>query len=198
MRQRYDIANTSSAGLNFSEIRATVALKVLKLIGPPTGRVGRQCGSECNFRSPSPSGRQTYMEVAVTQRPVILCVDGAWAVLEGRKLLLEENGYQVLTATNGKKALEAFVSNAVDLVLLDYHLSEMNGDVAAMRMRAAKPDVPIALLSVDEWLPPDTLDAVDAFIDKSELVVSFLRKVDYLLSLRFLFRPLDSGRRRSA
>jgi CheY-like chemotaxis protein len=37
-------------------------------------------------------------------------------VLEGQKvLLLEENGYRILTATSGKEAVQAFVANSVDL-----------------------------------------------------------------------------------
>ena len=55
-------------------------------------------------------------------RPVILCVDDTSSVLEGEKMLLEENGYRVLTATNGKEAVQTFASNSVDLVLLDYHM----------------------------------------------------------------------------
>jgi hypothetical protein len=35
------------------------------------------------------------------------------------------------------------------------------------------------------------LEVVDCFIPKSEPIVSLLEKVDYLLSLRFLFRPFD-------
>ena len=106
-------------------------------------------------------------------------------------MLLEENGYKVLTATSGKEAVEVFLSNPVDLVLLDYHMPEMNGDVAARRMKAHNSDVPIALLSGDEWLPPSTLEAADAFISKSEPIISFLEKVDYLLNLRLLFQPLE-------
>ncbi len=60
-------------------------------------------------------------------KPVILCVDDTPSVLEGEKMLLEENGYRVLTATNGKEAVQAFTSHSVDLVLLDYHMPEMNG-----------------------------------------------------------------------
>jgi len=37
-------------------------------------------------------------------KPLILCVDDTPSVLEGLKMLLEENGYRVLTATNGKEA----------------------------------------------------------------------------------------------
>ncbi len=83
----------------------------------------------------------------MARKPVILsCADNASNKLEGRKILLEENGYQVLTAPNGKEAVQALVSNPVDLVLLDCHMPQKDGDVAAMQMKACKPDVPIALL----------------------------------------------------
>jgi len=76
------------------------------------------------------------------------------SVLKGQKMLLEECGYRVLTATNGEEAVQAFVSNSIDLVLLDYHMPSMNGEAAARHMRAAKPDVPIALVSGEDCLPP--------------------------------------------
>lgn len=89
-----------------------------------------------------------------------------------------------MTAANGKEAVQAFVSHTVDVV------PQIDGSVAAIHMRACKPDVPLALLSGDGSLPPSALEAVDAFISKSEPVTSLLEKVDYLLSLRFLFQSL--------
>jgi len=87
-----------------------------------------------------------------------------------------------------------FVSRPVDLVLLDYNMPEMNGDVAACQMKACRPDVPVALLSSDDWVPPSKLKTVDAFVSKSEPIARFLEIVDHLLSLRLLFRPMaDSG-----
>ena len=85
-------------------------------------------------------------------KPVILCVDDTASVLEGQKMLLEENGYRVLTASNGKEAVQAFTSHSVDLVLLDYYMPEMNGGMAAVHMKDSKPEVPVALLSSDEWV----------------------------------------------
>ena len=70
-------------------------------------------------------------------------------------------------------------------------MPEINGDTATRHMKAHKPDVPIALLLGDEWPPPSALEAADAFISKSEPIISFLEKVDYLLSLRLLFQPLE-------
>jgi CheY-like chemotaxis protein len=132
----------------------------------------------------------------MVSNPVVLCVDDTPSLLEGYKMLLEENGYRVLTATGGKEAVEVFKSCSIDLVLLDYHMPEMNGAAAALQMKELNADVPILLLSSDEQLPQDGLAAVDCFMLKSESIEDLLEKVDYLLSLRLLFQPLKTLKRR--
>ena len=128
----------------------------------------------------------------MSRKPTILCADDTPGILEGQKMLLEENGYRVLTATNGKQAVEAFMTNSVDLVLLDYHMPEMDGGAVAACMKECKPDVPVMLLSADERLPDQILETADCFMSKSEPITEVLEKVDYLLSLRILFRPLPA------
>ena len=136
---------------------------------------------------------KVYWGAQMSWKPVILCVDDTPGVLEGQKVLLEENGYRVLTATNGREAVQLFVSRSVDLVLLDYHISELNGGEAALRMNDAKPDVPIALVSDDDCLTRWVLEAVDCIVPKSQPIIScFLEEIDYLLSIRFLFRPFGA------
>jgi CheY-like chemotaxis protein len=125
------------------------------------------------------------------RKPVVLCVDDEWNGLEGRKMLLEGRGYKVLVATNGMEALQLFALHPVDLVLLDYHMPQMTGDVVAERMRASQPDIPLALLSADEALPESALKWVDAYVSKSESPANLLQIVDRLVDLRFLFAPLD-------
>ncbi len=128
------------------------------------------------------------------RKPLILWVGDASSVLKDRQMLLEEDGYRVLTATSGNDALQVFASNPVDLVLFDQHMPQMNdGGVTAIHMRACKPDVPIALLSCDEQPPPGALETIDVFISRAEPITSLLEKVDYLLSLRFLFQPLEGS-----
>ena len=127
----------------------------------------------------------------MTKRPVILCVDDEWNGLEGRRMLLEERGYQVLVATTGEEALQLFASHPTDLVLVDYRMPKMNGDVIAQRMKASQPDVPVAMLSADEALPESAMEWVDVFISKSESPTSLLEIVEHLLDLRFLFTPWD-------
>ena len=127
-------------------------------------------------------------------KPLILCVDDTPRILEAQKMLLEEHGYRVLASSNGNEAVQAFVSHSVDLVLLDDQMPEMNGSIAAARMKEFKADVPVALLSSDECLPAGDLEPIDCFIPKSEPIGSFLEQIDYLLSLRFLFRPFTAQR----
>ena len=127
----------------------------------------------------------------MNRKPLVLVADDSASLREAWKELLELNAYNVLTATSGTEALEAFVSHPVDLVLLDYHMPLMDGREAAARMKACKDDVPIALLSADDLAALGDVKAVDALISKSESVTTVLRIVDHLLSLRFLFEPLD-------
>src|SRR5260370_12297847 len=150
--------------------------------------------SEPRHRNPPPLWPKISWSVAMSWKPLILCVDDTPSMLEGLKMLLEGNGYRVLTATNGKEAVQVFTSHSVDLVLLDYYMPEMNGGMTAVRMKDSKPDVPVALFSSDECLPVRELEGVDCFIPKSEPIVSLLEKVDYLLSLRFLFQPFDASK----
>jgi len=127
----------------------------------------------------------------MNRKPLILCADDSLSVLEGWKRLLERNGYDVLTATDGTEAFQEFASHPVDLVLLDYHMPHMNGDVAAAHMRSCKTDVPIALFSADDLANVGDLETVDTFISKSEPIPKVLEIVEHLLSARFLFRRLD-------
>jgi CheY-like chemotaxis protein len=130
-------------------------------------------------------------------RALILCVDDDWNGLEGRKMLLEESGYEVLVATSGMEALQIFSGHAVDLVLVDYHMPGMNGNSVAQQMKASQPDVPIGMLSGDDRLPERALKCVDVFVSKSESPARLLQIVEHLLDLRLLFTPFDelaSGR----
>jgi CheY-like chemotaxis protein len=84
----------------------------------------------------------------MAKRPLILCIDDEGNGLEGRKMLLEENGCNVLASTSGVEALQLFACHPIDLVLLDYHMPEMRGDVVAACMKASQPDIKSARLTI--------------------------------------------------
>jgi CheY-like chemotaxis protein len=112
----------------------------------------------------------------------VLCVDDERVGLHVRKLLLERSGYSVLTANDGRTGLALFEQNPVDVVVLDYAMPGMHGGEVAARMRAAKPDVPILLLSAYVGLPSDVTGLVNVYMTKGEGAPALLEKLDGLFS----------------
>jgi CheY-like chemotaxis protein len=127
------------------------------------------------------------------KKSLILCIDDESNGLEARKMLLEQSGYQVLAAQCGADGLQLFTGNSVDLVLLDYHMPRMSGDVVAEHMKASRVDVPIVMLSGDDQLPESALRAVDAFVSKGQTPGSLLETVERLLSLHGQLVPIDNS-----
>ena len=79
----------------------------------------------------------------------ILVVDDAKTDLLNLKELLVENGYQVITATSGKEALERASSDRPDLIFLDIVMDEMDGFVACRKLTGgeATKHIPVVLVS---------------------------------------------------
>ena len=134
------------------------------------------------------------------RKATILCIDDHWNGLLGRKILLEDNGYEVLEATGGDEGLKLFLSHSVDAVVLDYQMPGMNGDVVAAKMKRAKSHVPIMLLSAYGPLPKSKLATVDTFLSKSQPPRILLSTLQDLLDNRpqpFFSRWLDTWRNRN-
>ena len=66
----------------------------------------------------------------------ILVVEDEFASLEVLALLLEGEGYRVLTASDGAEALARLGVEGVDLVITDYMMPTMTGDELCRRMSA--------------------------------------------------------------
>jgi len=77
------------------------------------------------------------------------------------RLLLEDAGFQVETATQGAQALEMLARDPVDLVLLDLHLPVMDGRECATRLRASGLPIPVVLMSSD-WEVHNVAEEVHA------------------------------------
>ena len=113
---------------------------------------------------------------------VVLCVDDDEMGLSVRKLLLESQGYMVLTAQSGHVALELLRSHAVDLVVLDYYMPGMDGGMLAAEIKRTRPGLPVLMLSAYSWLPPEAIAAVDAFLTKGDAPDVLFDKMQELLS----------------
>jgi CheY-like chemotaxis protein len=133
-------------------------------------------------------------------KATILCIDDHSSGLIGCKILLENNGYEVLEASDGNEGLKLFLSHSVDAVVLDYQMPGMNGDVVAAKMKRVKSHVPIMLLSAHGPLPESKLEAVDTFLSKStppKILLATLQDLLNSLPKPFFNRWLDTWRNRN-
>ncbi len=115
------------------------------------------------------------------QKKLLLCVDDESVGLRVRKLILEKNGYSVVTAEDGQQGLKVFREQEIDAVILDYFMPGEDGGVIARQMKSAKPEVPIILLSAFYSLPEGATESVDAFLTKGDSPDKLLTKVSELL-----------------
>jgi CheY-like chemotaxis protein len=112
---------------------------------------------------------------------LVLVVDDEQIGLEVRKILLERSGYRVLTASDGPAGLEIFSAEPVEAVVLDYSMPGMHGGEVAAKMRQAKPQVPILLLSAYIGLSAEVTSVVDLYMTKGEGAPVLLEKLGSLL-----------------
>jgi CheY-like chemotaxis protein len=98
----------------------------------------------------------------------ILCIDDDSGMLGYQKALLERRGYKVLTADSARQGLRMAAVCAIAAVILDYHMPHMNGGEVATEIKRLRPQVPIVMLSSDDEIPEQALNAVNAFVSKNE------------------------------
>lgn len=79
---------------------------------------------------------------------VVLVVDDDETVRSVAKMILEEAGFGVITANDGREAVELFKSQQnIELVLLDMTMPHMNGEDCFCELRRIDPDVKVILSS---------------------------------------------------
>jgi len=92
--------------------------------------------------------------------PRILVVDDEPALVESLAYVLEREQFEVQVATSGTAAIEAALTQSIDLVLLDQMLPELSGEDVCRAIRTHS-DMPIIMLSAK--------DAEDDIVEGLEL-----------------------------
>jgi CheY-like chemotaxis protein len=95
----------------------------------------------------------------------ILCVDDEETPRTLRKLILQKQGYQVITAASGTEALEVLDRTSITLVLSDQMMPGMTGTELTKSVKAIRPIMPVILISGVNEIPADASYA-DRFISK--------------------------------
>jgi CheY-like chemotaxis protein len=117
----------------------------------------------------------------------VLVVEDEWAIADWLDALLDDEGYRVLVASNGKRALEIMLDQKPDLILTDFMMPIMDGPalLRAIAADGAMAGVPIVVMSsLPEATVLERCDGYRAFIRKP------FREAELLQTLA---RLLDSG-----
>lgn len=79
----------------------------------------------------------------------VLIVDDDPAIVESLQLVLEDSGFEVITAEDGTFTNKKFFEKKPDIILLDYWLPGENGGeiTRRLKMRSHTKDIPIIIIS---------------------------------------------------
>ncbi len=78
---------------------------------------------------------------------LILLVDDEPNIIQLARMYLEREGYRIISAADGKEALDAIRVKKPNLVVLDVMLPEMDGLEVCKRLRREKNNVPVIMLT---------------------------------------------------
>jgi len=89
----------------------------------------------------------------MTRKRILMIEDDEEMIALG-ELILEKQGFGVLSATNGPAGLEILAREPVDLVLLDVMMDEMDGwqVLEQIRAQASRKDLPVIMLTARHYL----------------------------------------------
>ncbi|GIW65664.1 MAG: two-component system response regulator [Candidatus Parcubacteria bacterium] len=122
----------------------------------------------------------------------ILLVDDTPEILEIVKIKLEQNGFMVDTANNGKEAIEKIKFNNYDLIILDVMMPEMDGIETALEIMKINSnakfifftnygeDNPLIGKEIDEYYAKQI--GASAFFRKTDDLNKIIEKINQLLS----------------
>lgn len=95
---------------------------------------------------------------------------------------LENEGYQVVPATNGLETIKLLKKEKVDLVVLDIRMPQMDGIEVLGRMLFSQPGLPVILYTAfDSYRDKFLSWAADAYILKSPDTTELKTKIRDLL-----------------
>ena len=158
-----------------------------------TSAPGRGSTFTLLFPAAAPESRRTASDAPPTPaRPesrTVLVVDDEEAVRRVTQRMLEQSGYTVLTAHDGRTAADVFWAHRqqVTAVILDVAMPTLGGEEIFLILRNIRPDVPILLASgysEDEARRRFGARNVDGFIKKPFRAADLVDALEQVLSGR--------------
>jgi two-component system nitrogen regulation response regulator NtrX len=119
----------------------------------------------------------------------VLVVDDEENIRETLKDVLEDDGYKVFNAGDGRVALEILQKNFVDVVLLDLWLPKMGGIEVLQQIKGMEGEVPVIIISghgtIDAAVKATKEGAFD-FIEKPLSIDRVLNVINHAIEINGL------------
>lgn len=112
----------------------------------------------------------------------ILVVDDDLHIQKLYKEELEEEGYEVVVAESGTKAMELFAQENFDLVTLDILMPDIDGIKLLRQMKEKKPRLPVIMSTAYDYRDDFAVWASEAYIVKSADLDELKSTIKKLLS----------------
>lgn len=123
--------------------------------GEEASRITANLGANAFLPSPVEGPRfieQVHMLLGGEQpqeTPRVLIVEDSRTLAGLLKKAFDAHGYRTETALSGRNAIEAFQKAPYDLVILDYHLPDMQGDALLKNFQQQRPDTVCIMITTD-------------------------------------------------
>lgn len=114
----------------------------------------------------------------------VLVVEDESGIAELLDAVLTDEGYRVLTGSNGRQGLEVLTKEHVDLVFLDFMMPVMDGAGMLRRMssEASLRDIPVVLMSsLPEAAVAERCSGYAAFLRKPFRIVDAVTMTERLI-----------------
>jgi DNA-binding NtrC family response regulator len=83
-------------------------------------------------------------------KEVILWADDEIDLLKPHILFLQNKGYEIVTVTNGRDALDALANRIFDLIMLDENMPGLTGLETLSHIKEIDPNVPVVMVTKSE------------------------------------------------
>jgi two-component system nitrogen regulation response regulator NtrX len=121
--------------------------------------------------------------------PTVLAVDDEATILQSLSGILSDEGFEVLTASNGYEALKIIEEESPDLVLLDIWMPGMDGIATLQEIKRTNPFLQVIIISghgtIETAVKATKLGAYD-FIEKPLSIEKIVVTINNALSFRQL------------
>lgn len=93
---------------------------------------------------------QQCVKELMMKSPCILVIDDDRSFLEAVEIFLEDNGFEVSKAPNGRQGIDLEQNHNFDLAIVDVHLPDISGVEVAESLLKHHPGLPVIMISSDD------------------------------------------------